>query len=137
MKYTRHDNVQTADFNCLDELKVDIIENLLSLPKTDNVFEMINIVINKNDGLELFNKLLESDINGFNFTLSNDEEIRNLSNEEIVLVTVSTDGHIWIEKIYPSIDLEAEFFYIDAGIKSIWLQKVNNGYNDILIFDMK
>lgn len=136
MKYAKYDKVQSANFTCLEELKTDIIENLLSTPKSDNVFEMIHIVINQNNGLKLFNKLFTSEVNGFNFTLFDEEELQDLSKEEVVLITVSTDGQIWVEKIYPSINLEAQFFYIDAGIKSIWLQKVDNGYNDILIFDM-
>lgn len=136
MKYIRHDNVQLADFSCLDELRVDIIENLLSLPETDEVFNMIDIVINKNDGLKLFNELLKSDVNGFNFNLDGKFKMENFENEEVVLVTVTTDGEIWLQKIRPSIDLQSQFFYIDAGINSLWFQKVDNGYNDILIFDL-
>jgi len=102
MKYQRTDKVQLADFSCLEELKCDIIENLLSLPKTDEVFNLIDIIVDKNKAFDLFKILFESDVNGFNFEI--DEEFENefnlddLRNEDTLLITVCDDGKIWIDK---------------------------------------
>lgn len=140
MKYQRTDKVQSADFSCLEELKCDIIENLLSLPKTDEAFEMIFVITDTSKAFELFYSLLESDVNGFNFECFNfGEELKlnELRKENQLLITVSTDGQIWIEKIYPTINLYAEFFYIDANISSLWFRKVDDGCNEILIFDIE
>ena len=137
MKYQRTDKVQLADFSCLEELKCDIIENLLSLPKTDEAFEMIFVITDTSRAFELFYSLLESDVNGFNFNFIDNEELslNELRKEDQLLITVSTDGQIWIERIYPTINLYAEFFYIDGDINSLWFRKVDDGINEILIFD--
>ena len=143
MKYQRTDRVQSADFSCLEELKCDIIENLLSMIKnknTDEVFDIINIIIDKEKAFELFEKLFKADVNGFSFDFfETGEEIKldNLKNQKELLISVSTDGCIWMEKIYPSIYLEAEFFYIDGDINSEWLRKIDDGKNEILIFDIE
>lgn len=138
MKYQRTDKVQSADFSCLEELKCDIIENLLSLPKTEEAFEMIFVITDTSRAFELFYSLLESDVNGFNFNFIDNEELslNELRKEDQLLITVSTDGQIWIERIYPTINLYAEFFYIDANISSLWFRKVDDGINEILIFDI-
>ena len=143
MKYIRTDKVQEANFSCLEDLKCDIIENLLSMienKNTDEVFDMIHIITDKEKAFKLFEKLYSADVNGFNFEIDDEDgekpDLYKLQNEKELLITVTTDGGIWIEKIYPSIDLEAQFFYIDAGINSEWLRKVNDGINEILIFDL-
>lgn len=138
MKYQRTDKVQSADFSCLEELKCDIIENLLSLPKTDEAFEMIFVITDTSRAFELFYSLLESDVNGFNFNFIDNEELslNELRKEDQLLITVSTDGQIWIERIYPTINLYAEFFYVDANISSLWFRKVDDRSNEILIFDI-
>ena len=138
MKYQRTDKVQSADFSCLEELKCDIIENLLSLPKTEEAFEMIFVITDTSRAFELFYSLLESDVNGFNFNFIDNEELslNELRKEDQLLITVSTDGQIWIERIYPTINLYAEFFYIDANISSLGFRKVDDGINEILIFDI-
>jgi len=142
MKYIRTDKVQEANFSCLEDLKCDIIENLLSMienKNTDEVFDMIHIITDKEKAFKLFEKLYSADVNGFNFEIEDEDgenpDLYKLQNEKELLITVTTDGGIWIEKIYPSIDLKAQFFYIDAGINSEWLRKVNDGINEILIFD--
>ena len=138
MKYQRTDKVQSADFSCLEELKCDIIENLLSLPKTEEAFEMIFVITDTSRAFELFYNLLESDVNGFNFNFIDNEELslNELRKEDQLLITVSTDGQIWIERIYPTINLYAEFFYIAGDINSLWFRKVDDGINEILIFDI-
>ena len=138
MKYQRTDKVQSADFSCLEELKCDIIENLLSLPKTEEAFEMIFVITDTSRAFELFYSLLESDVNGFNFECFEFGELKfnELRKEDQLLITVSTDGRIWIERIYPTINLYAEFFYIDGDINSLWFRKVDDGNNEILIFDI-
>ena len=141
MKYQRTDRVQSADFSCLEELKCDIIENLLSLPKTDEVFNLIDIIVDKNKAFDLFKILFESDVNGFNFEI--DEEFENefnlddLRNEDTLLITVCDDGKIWIDKANINYYCEAQFFYIDANISSLWFRKIDNGENEILIFDIE
>ena len=139
MKYIRTDKVQSADFSCLEELKCDIIENLLSLPKTEEAFEMIFVITDTSRAFELFYSLLESDVNGFNFECFEFGELKfnELRKEDQLLITVSTDGRIWIERIYPTINLYAEFFYVDANISSLWFRKVDDGSNEILIFDIE
>ena len=140
MKYQRTDKIQLADFSCLEELKCDIIENLLSLPKTDEVFNLIDIIVNKNKAFDLFKILFESDVNGFNFEI--DEEFENefnlddLRNEDTLLITVCYDGKIWIDKANINYYCEAQFFYIDADVKAKWQTKFDDGYNEILIFDI-
>ena len=138
MKYQRTDKVQSADFSCLEELKCDIIENLLSLPKTEEAFEMIFVITDTSRAFELFYSLLESDVNGFNFECFEFGELKfnELRKEDQLLITVSTNGRIWIERIYPTINLYAEFFYIDGDINSLWFRKVDDGNNEILIFDI-
>lgn len=141
MKYQRTDKVQSANFSCLEELKCDIIENLLSLPEVDEVFDMIFVITDTNTAFELFNSLLESDVNGFNFEIGGELgyklDFEELRKENQLLITVSTDGKLWIEKIYPEINLFAQFFYIDANISSLWFRKIDNGENEILIFDIE
>lgn len=137
MKYQRTDKVQSADFSCLEELKCDIIENLLSMIEkddSDEVFEFISIIISKNKVSELFNKLKESEVNGFNFEI--DYSIDNI-NQEVCLIYVATDGKIGIEEVFPNTCIEADFFYIDANISSLWFRKVDDGCNEILIFDIE
>lgn len=141
MKYQRTDKVQSADFSCLEELKCDIIENLLSMPKTDEAFNLIDIIIDKNKAFDLFKILFESDVNGFTFEI--DEEFENefnlddLRNENTLLITVCDDGKIWIDKANINYYLEAQFFYIDADVKAKWQTKIDNGYNEILIFNIE
>ena len=142
MKYIRTDRVQEAEFSCLEELKCDIIENLLSMieNKNDEVFDMIHIITDKEKAFELFEKLLKADVNGFKFEISDMGEDINfdiLKNKKELLLTVTTDGKVWMEKLYPSIYLEADFFYIDNDINSEWFRKVNDGFNEILIFDIE
>lgn len=144
MKYQRTDRVQEANFTCLEELKCDIIDNLLSMIKnknTDEVFDIINIVINRDKAFELFEKLFKSDVNGFSFELFDidDSEIKldDLKKEKELLISVSTDGKIWIEGTSYINYLEAEFFYIDGNINSKWLINNDDGKNEILIFDLE
>ena len=136
MKYIRTDRCQSANFSCLEDLKCDIIDNLLSMINSNETLRMINIVTNKDKAFELFGKLLQSEVNGFKFEVDNESSLSVLQNEEIIIITVSTDGHLWAEESYPNIDLEAEFFYIDTDINSEWLRKVDDGFNEVLIFDM-
>ena len=75
MKYQRTDRVQSADFSCLEEFKCDIIENLLSLHKTDEDFNLIDIIVDKNNAFDLFKILFESAVNGFNIEI--DEEFES------------------------------------------------------------
>ena len=142
MKYQRTDRVQSADFNCLEELKCDIIENLLSIIKnnTDDTLGIIYIIADNKKALELFEKLFKADINGFNFELFNDEEevkLYDLKNEKELLITVFTDGCIWIQGININDYLDSDFYYIDADVNSKWLRKIDDGFNEILIFDLE
>lgn len=141
MKYQRTDKVQSADFSCLEELKCDIIENLLSLPEADEVFKTINIIVDKNKAFDLFKILFESDVNGFNFEIDeefeNELNLYNLKNEDTLLITVCDDGKIWIDKANINYYFESQFFYIDADVKAKWQTKIDNGCNEILIFDIE
>ena len=143
MKYIRTDRVQSADFSCLEELKCDIIENLLSIIKKDNsdeVFEIIYILLSKEKAFELFTKLVSSNVNGFYFEIDYEidceTDLEKLKDEKELVITVSTDGKIWIEKLYPNTGFETNYFYIDNDINSEWFRKVNDGFNEILIFDI-
>ncbi len=140
MKYQRTDKVQSADFSCLEELKCDIIENLLSLPEADEVFKTINIIVDKNKAFELFKILFESDVNGFKFEIDeefdNELNLYNLKNEDTLLITVCDDGKIWIDKANINYYCEAQFFYMDADVKYRWQIKLDDGINEILIFDI-
>ena len=140
MKYQRTDKVQSADFSCLEELKCDIIENLLSLPKTDEAFNLVDIIIDKNKAFELLKILFESDVNGFDFEFveefQDELNLDDLKNEETLLITVCDDGHIWISKADFNYLYEAQFFYMDADVKYRWQIKLDDGINEILIFDI-
>ena len=142
MKYQRTDRVQSADFSCLEELKCDIIENLLSIIKnnTDDTLGIIYIIADNKKALELFEKLFKADINGFNFELFNDEEeikLHDLKSEKELLITVFTDGCIWIQGININDYLDSDFYYIDADINSKWLRKIDDDSDEILIFDIE
>ena len=141
MKYQRTDKVQLADFSCLEELKCDIIENLLSLPKTDEVFNLIDIIVDKNKAFDLFKILFESDVNEFTFEIQeefeNEFNLDDLRNEDTLLITICDDGKIWIDKANINYYCEAQFFYIDADVSSLWFRKIDNGENEILIFDIE
>ena len=67
MRYTRPDKCQSANFSCLEELKCDIIENLLSLINTNESLQSISILIDIDKAFELSDKLIKSNVNGFYF----------------------------------------------------------------------
>ena len=142
MKYKRTDRVQSADFNCLEELKCDIIDNLLEMIKnnSDDTLGIIYIIADNKKALELFDKLFKADINGFNFELFNDEEeikLYDLKSEKELLITVFTDGCIWIQGININDYLDSDFYYIDADINSKWFRKIDDDSDEILIFDIE
>lgn len=133
MKYKKQETVQDTTFSCLEELKCDIIENLLSTP---DKYRSLAIIINIDSGEKLIRALFNSDVNGFKFRFHYDFEEEDLSQERLIILELDSDGYIWIEKAHENYFYETDFFYIDADINSFWLQKLDNGENDILIFDM-
>ena len=142
MKYKRTDRVQSADFSCLEELKCDVIDNLLSMIKnnSDDTLGIIYIIADNKKALKLFEKLFKADINGFNFELFNDEEevkLYDLKNEKELLITVFTDGCIWIQGININDYLDSDFYYIDADINSKWFRKIDDDSDEILIFNIE
>jgi len=134
MKYIQQDRFQEATFSCLEELKCDIIENLLLTPED---FRGIAIILKSDLAEKLLLKLLDADINGFSLQLHPDFEKDDLSNEENVIIELTNEGYIFVEKANLNTYFETDFVYFDIDINSKWLQKFQEYKYDMLLFDIK
>ena len=133
MKYKMQDKVQETTFSCLEELKCDIIENLLLTPED---FRGIAVIIKSDLAEKLLIKLLDADINGFSLRPHPDFESEDLSKEENVIIELTNEGYIFVEKANLSTYFETDFVYLDIDVNSKWLQKFQEYENDILLFDI-
>jgi len=133
MKYIQQDRVQEATFSCLEELKCDIIENLLLTPED---FRGIAIILKSDLAEKLLLKLLDADINGFSLRLHPDFAKDDLSNEENVIIELTNEGFIFVEKANLNTYFETDFVYFDIDVNSKWLHKFQEYKNDILLFNI-
>lgn len=139
MKYRAKPKVQFADFSCLEELKVDVIENLLRFVDTPCCY--ISILTNNITAEQLYTKLLKSVVNGFEFRLFDkytpNDISKCVSNNKIVFLSLFNDGEISIDDTQRFENTAANFIYIDSTIDSCYLQVLNNQNREILIFNVK
>ena len=113
---------------------------MINKDNSDDNLGIIYIIADNKKALELFDKLFKANINGFNFELFNDEEeikLYDLKSKKELLITVFTDGCIWIQKAGINDYFDSDFYYIDGDINSEWLRKIDDGKNEILIFDIE
>jgi hypothetical protein len=134
MKYIQQDRVQETTFSCLEELKCDIIENLLLNPED---YRIITIILKSDLAEKLLLKLLDADINGFSLKIHPECNEKNLSNEENVIIELTNEGYVFVEKANLNTYFETDFVYFDIDVNSKWLQKFQEYKNDMLLFDIK
>lgn len=133
MKYKFYDRIQEATFSCLEELKCDIIENLLLTPEE---FRGISIILKSDLAENLLSKLLDADINGFSLKLHPDFAENDLSNEEYIIIDVLNDGYIFVGKADLNTYFEPDFVYLSDNMDCKWLEKFSEYKNDILIINI-
>ena len=135
MKYKIYPKVQNATFSCIEELKVDMVENILRFVTKSPCY--IEIITTRERAEQLYTKLLQADINGFCFYLSEDDDNVSVSKcfveNEVVVLAVFNDGEIIIESTKHFNTSEAEFSYIDNELDKKFIKGLNNGFRDILL----
>lgn len=134
MKYKFYDRIQETTFSCLEELKCDIIENLLLTPEE---FRDISIISKSDLAENLLSKLLDADINGFSLKLHPYFAENDLSNEEYIIIDVLNDGYVFMGKADLNTYFETDFVYLSDDMDCKWLEKFSGYKNDILFFNIK
>ena len=117
MKYKFRDIVQDYSYTCLDELRVDLMETMQYLEKTNHQCAWINIILSKYNAKSLYDLLLTSEYNGVKFHLHPDfYEDGEMFDAENIVVTINSDSEIIVEELNTSLTCGFSFLVIDKSI---------------------
>ena len=143
MKYKTYPKVENAHFTCVEELKVDMIENILRFVAMKFIKQpscYIEIITTRETAEQLYTKLLQADVNGFYFHLSEDDNDISVSkcfaDNDVIVLSIFNDGDVIIESDKYFDTSESEFTYIDNKVDKKYINGLNNGFRDILICDI-
>lgn len=129
MKYKFRDIVQDYSYTCLEELRVDLMETMQYLEKTNHQCAWINIVLSKYNAKSLYDLLLTSEYNGVKFHLHPDFcEDGEMFDAENIVITINSDGEIIIDGLNTSLTCAYEFLVIDKSISEF--EDITKRYTD-------
>ena len=126
MKYERSNRFQRCEFSCLEELKCDMLENLLALRERQN-YPMVTVIVDRVKAKKFLDVLLNADVNGFKTSICEgdtlDDCYRVIDSYDYSIITLDDDGVIYVEKCkvgYGGIGEDGVFVYLPAEIEELW-----------------
>ena len=141
MVYKIPEIVQEHEFSCIEDLKCDIIENVLSVA-ADKVCYFIYIVVEAAIARRLYTALLQADVNGFSFNLFEEttpEEVTKIMTEcKYVTLSVENQGDLFVERnFYNDLDWTDTFLYIQKDAVELARKTIDERLAQTLVFTIK
>lgn len=120
MVYKFPDIIQRYNFSCLEELKCDMIENVLRI-KEDVEYNCVNILLHSDLARKLYTMLLGADVNGFQLKLfeemTNEEVTQIMTQQDYVVISITNQGTVFVEEqIYIEPDFPNDFWYAQEDL---------------------
>ena len=144
MRYKMCDLIQSTKFSCLDELKCDVIEYLLSDVSQSYDYSVATIILPSDLARILYTKFLQADVNGFHFKLfeeyTNVEVTTMLAENDYVLLELDKDGKIFFDrgKVYDCTGSEkSEMVYLHESLQTEWLSSLIKNSAYVLVWNIE
>lgn len=140
MVYKEPQYIQKYNFSCVEELKCDIIENLLRLLGDD--YEYLTIILDSSTARKLYTKFLQSNVNGFCFLLHEDytnQEVTEMLTEDNTIMSVNNQGEILFD-VYKTdlggIGEDNNFVYLSETLADKWIKRFEKQKTECLVFSI-